>query len=58
MQTSAVTQTSHDQHGMYPQAITVEDFRRNLVKVRERIDIASRRAGRDPAKGHFIAPIR
>ena len=54
MQTSAVTQTSHDQHGLYPQAVTVEDFRRNLVKVRERIDAASRRAGRDPANVRLL----
>lgn len=54
MQTSAVTQTSHDRHGLYPQAVTVEDFRRNLVKVRERIDAASRRAGRDPANVRLL----
>lgn len=54
MQTSAITQTSHDQHGLYPQAVTVEDFRRNLVKVRERIDAASRRAGRDPANVRLL----
>lgn len=54
MQASAVTQTSHDQHGLYPQATTVKDFRRNLVKVRERIDAASRRAGRDPANVRLL----
>ncbi|WP_353173531.1 YggS family pyridoxal phosphate-dependent enzyme [Paracandidimonas soli] len=43
------TQTGHDQHGRYPEAATVEDFRRNLATVRARIDAACRRAGRDPA---------
>lgn len=43
------TQTSHDQHGRYPEATTVEDFRRNLAAVLERIEAACNRAGRDPA---------
>ncbi|MDD2991030.1 MAG: YggS family pyridoxal phosphate-dependent enzyme [Zoogloea sp.] len=54
MRTSAVTQTSHDQHGRYPQAVTVADFRRNLTNVRERIDTACRRAGRDPASVRLL----
>ncbi len=33
----------------YAAANTVEEFRRNLAAVRERIDSAARRAGRDPA---------
>lgn len=43
------TQTGHDQHGRYPEATTVEDFRRNLAAVQARINTACRRAGRDPA---------
>ncbi|WP_088142903.1 YggS family pyridoxal phosphate-dependent enzyme [Achromobacter xylosoxidans] len=43
------TQTQHDQHGRWPQAQSVEDFRRNLATVNERIADAARRAGRDPA---------
>lgn len=43
------TQTHHDQHGRYPEALTVEDFRQNLAAVRARIDTACHRADRDPA---------
>ena len=43
------TQIRHDRHGRYPQAATIEDFRRNLAAVRARIDASCRRAGRDPA---------
>ena len=43
------TGTRHDQHGRYPQAATVDDFRHNLAAVQARIDAACRRAGRDPA---------
>ncbi|MBT3066245.1 YggS family pyridoxal phosphate-dependent enzyme [Rhodoferax sp. U11-2br] len=43
------TQTGHDQHGRYPEATTVEDFRRNLAAVQARIAAACRRAGRDTA---------
>ncbi|QKH36542.1 YggS family pyridoxal phosphate-dependent enzyme [Achromobacter pestifer] len=43
------TQTQHDQHGRWPQAQSVDDFRRNLATVNERIADAARRAGRDPA---------
>ncbi|MEN4902766.1 YggS family pyridoxal phosphate-dependent enzyme [Luteimonas sp. TWI1437] len=43
------TPTGHDQHGRYPEATSVEDFRRNLATVHARIEAACRRAGRDPA---------
>lgn len=43
------TQTQHDQHGRWPQAQSVEDFRRNLAAVNGRIADAALRAGRDPA---------
>ncbi len=43
------TQTRHDQHGHYPQAVSVEAFRHNLSAVRARMDAACQRAGRDPA---------
>ena len=43
------TPTHHDQHGRYPEARTVDDFRRHLADVHTRIADACRRAGRDPA---------
>ncbi len=43
------TPTQHARHGQWPVAATVDDFRRNLAAVRNRIDAACRRAGRDPA---------
>ena len=43
------TQTHHDQHGRYPEAVTVEDFQRNLAAMQARIDAACHRVGRDPA---------
>lgn len=49
MSTSFDTQTRHDRHGRYPEAVTVEDFGQNLATVRARIDAACRRVGRDPA---------
>lgn len=56
MQTSINTLTSHDRHGLYPEAVTVEDFRRNLASVQARIDAACRRVGRDPA-GVRLLPV-
>lgn len=50
------TQTRHDQHGRYPQAATVDDFRQNLATVRARMDAACRRIGRDPA-GVRLLPV-
>ena len=49
MPVSFDTQTDHEQHGRYPEATTVEDFRRNLATVHARIKAACHRAGRDPA---------
>lgn len=46
---SLPTRTLHDQHGHWPQAESVEDFRRNLAAVHARIAAACRRVGRDPA---------
>lgn len=43
------TQTRHDRHGRYPEALTVEDFRHNLAAMQARIDAACHRVGRDPA---------
>ncbi|MEZ1315055.1 YggS family pyridoxal phosphate-dependent enzyme [Pseudomonas fluorescens] len=40
------TQTRHDQHGLWPVAETVEDFRRNLATVDARIEAACARVGR------------
>lgn len=49
MSASSDTQTSHDRHGRYPEAMTAQDFRRNLAAVQARIDAACHRVGRDPA---------
>ncbi|MDR2327538.1 MAG: YggS family pyridoxal phosphate-dependent enzyme [Acidovorax sp.] len=45
--TPSATSTRHDQHGLYPQAETVSDFRQNLAAVQARIAAACARAGRD-----------
>ncbi|UPT36780.1 YggS family pyridoxal phosphate-dependent enzyme [Pseudomonas amygdali] len=50
------TTTLHDQHGQWPQAESVEDFRRNLAAVRTRIAAACQRVGRDPA-GVRLLPV-
>lgn len=50
------TSTGHDQHGRWPQAGSVEDFRHNLATVHARIAAACRRAGRDPA-GVRLLPV-
>ena len=47
--TLLTTQTRHDQHGLYPQAASVDDFRCNLASVQARINAACLRAGRNPA---------
>ncbi|WP_313493065.1 YggS family pyridoxal phosphate-dependent enzyme [Stenotrophomonas sp.] len=49
-----LTPTRHARHGRYPQAATVEDFRRNLAAVRARMDAACMRAGRDPAQVRLL----
>ncbi|KKO73184.1 YggS family pyridoxal phosphate-dependent enzyme [Kerstersia gyiorum] len=54
MSESTGTQTRHDQHGRYPQAATVEDFRQNIADVQARIAAACRRAGRDPASVRLL----
>ena len=43
-----VTSTRHDQHGRWPQAESVDDFRHNLDAVQARIVAACQRVGRDP----------
>ncbi len=48
--------TLHDQHGRWPRAESVEDFRRNLAAVHARIAAACQRAGRDPA-GVCVLPV-
>ena len=54
MADSSSTQTQHAQHGRYPQAATVEDFRHNLAAVRARMDAACLRVGRDPAQVRLL----
>ncbi|MCP5359120.1 MAG: YggS family pyridoxal phosphate-dependent enzyme [Sinobacteraceae bacterium] len=53
---SPETPTLHDQHGRWPQAESVEDFRRNLAAVQARIAAACQRVGRDPA-GVRLLPV-
>jgi len=48
------TATRHDQHGQWPQAETVDDFRHNLATVHARIAAACERAGRDPASVRLL----
>jgi PLP dependent protein len=50
------TQTLHDQHGRWPKADTVADFRRNLAAVCDRIAAACRRVGRTP-DGVRLLPV-
>lgn len=42
------TPTHHDQHGRYPEALTVGDFQQNLSAVQARIDAACHHVARDP----------
>ncbi|MGE8409189.1 MAG: YggS family pyridoxal phosphate-dependent enzyme [Pseudomonas sp.] len=44
----------HAEHGRYPQATTVDDFRRNIAAVRQRIASACQRVGRDPASVRLL----
>lgn len=44
----------HERHGRYPQADSVEDFRRNLAAVQQRIANACQRVGRDPASVRLL----
>jgi pyridoxal phosphate enzyme (YggS family) len=48
------TSTLHDQHGRWPQAESVADFRRNIEAVQARIAAACRRVGRDPAQVRLL----
>ncbi|MGE8658929.1 MAG: YggS family pyridoxal phosphate-dependent enzyme [Achromobacter sp.] len=48
------TQTRHDRHGRYPQALSVEDFRHNLAAIHARMQAACHRAGRDPASVRLL----
>ena len=50
------TSTRHDQHGQWPQAASVEEFRHNLAAVHARIAAACQRVGRDPA-GVRLLPV-
>ena len=48
------TATRHDQHGQWPQAESVDDFRHNLATVHARIAAACQRAGRDAASVRLL----
>lgn len=51
---SLETPTLHDQHGRWPQAESVEDFRRNLAVIHARIEATCLRVGRDPASVRLL----
>ena len=48
------TSPQYDQHGRYPPAETVADFRQHLAAVHARIAAACQRAGRDPASVRLL----
>lgn len=48
------TSTQHDQHGLWPQASSVDDFRHNIAAVQARIAAACQRAGRDPTSVRLL----
>lgn len=50
------TPTRHDQHGQYPQALTLDDLRHNLAAIHTRIAAACERVGRDPT-GVRLLPV-
>lgn len=54
MATPSDTQTNHALDGRYPEAVTVEDFRQNLMAVQARIDATCHRVGRDPAEVRLL----
>lgn len=51
---SFTTHTGHDQHGRYPQALTLADFQHNLAVVQARMAAACQRAGRDAASVRLL----
>ena len=51
---SFTTRTGHDQHGRYPQALTLVDFQHNLAVVQARMAAACQRAGRDAASVRLL----
>lgn len=51
---STHTGVRRDQHGRYPKAETVEDFRRKLDEVNARINAACLRVGRDPSEVRLL----
>ena len=51
---ASAAQALHQGHGRYPQANSVEDFRRNLAAVQQRIANACQRVGRDPASVRLL----
>ncbi len=50
------TPTLHEHHERWPEAASIEDFRRNLAAVQARIAAACQRVGRDPA-GVRLLPV-
>jgi hypothetical protein len=51
---SFTTCTGHDQHGRYPQVLTLADFQHNLAVVQARMAAACQRAGRDAASVRLL----
>ena len=54
--TPLLTPTMHARHGHWPQAVSVDDFRRNLAAVHARMAAACQRVGRDPS-GVRLLPV-
>lgn len=54
MSDSCSTPTRHNQHGLYPEALTIEDFRQNIAMVQARIRAACHRAGREPSEVRLL----
>jgi len=50
----STTATSHDQHGLYPEALTADDIRHNLAAIHARITAACQRAGRDTSSVRLL----
>ena len=48
------TQTTHAQHGLYPQAQSVEQLKQNIALIQARIAAACERVGRDPASVRLL----
>ena len=51
---STSTPTNHAQHGLYPEATSLENLRTNLAAIQQRIATACKRVDRDPASVRLL----